>query len=149
MSTDMLISYEAGGLSIAEIVKRSGWAGFRDQEFQVLKRVCGMEDCVIDCGGGILVEAPASPDAEETLSERKSTLLRERTHVVYIRRGMDWLLEKTTKDANRPDLSTAYEATLKRRLPWYENAADLVLDMDKVSTEEAIELLLQKYGRRD
>ncbi len=145
----MLISYEAGGLSIADIVKKSGWQGFRDQEFRVLERVCAMDNCVLDCGGGILVEAPSNPDALETFSERKSALLRSRAHVVYIKRTMGWLLEKTTKDANRPELSSAYEATIDRRLPWYEKAADFMIDLDSVSTEDAIELLLKRYGRRD
>lgn len=149
LSTDMLISYEGGGLSIADIVKKSGWQGFRDLEFRVLEKVSAMSDCVLDCGGGILVEAPDRPDGFETFSERKGALLRKRAHVVYVKRSMDWLLEKTTKDANRPELSSAYENTITRRLPWFESAADFIIDLDSMSTEDAIELLLQRYGRRD
>ena len=129
LAIDSLISYEAGGRSAAAIVEEEGWSGFRDREYEVLVRVCAMPDIIIDCGGGILVEAAQSPDQPESLSERKGQLLRKSATVIYVKRDLDWLLERAPLDHSRPDLGGEYRALLERRLPWYEEAADFVLDM--------------------
>ncbi len=144
LSIDTLISYEAEGLSIQEIVEREGWNSFRDREYEVLKRVSRMRRVIIDCGGGILVEAPdpGDPAQRETPSVRKRELLRESSFVVYVKRDPDTLLGKDYKnDTTRPALDGAYETLLTRRLPLFEEAADMTLDMDRLELEEALELL--------
>ncbi|MBX7058487.1 MAG: shikimate kinase [Leptospirales bacterium] len=144
LSTDSLISYEAGGLTIAEIVAAEGWHGFRQREYQLLQKFLAMRRILIDCGGGILVESDAR--GGEVLSQRKLQLLRQTANIVYIKRNLEWLLERGQADALRPQLSADYEQTLMRRLPWYEEAADFTLNMDSRSLDEAMLVLQREFG---
>lgn len=138
LSTDNLVSYEANGMSIASIVEKEGWKGFRDREYETLRTVVSMKNIIIDCGGGILVEAPESESNPiETFSKRKSELLREHCFVVYIQRSEKWLLGHK-KNSSRPDLAGQYSELLKRRLPWYESVADYTLNLDSRDISDGI-----------
>lgn len=150
-STDTLISYEAGGQSIARIVATEGWPGFREREFRILQKLCAMRDVVIDCGGGILVEAPDenAGQPEEFFSRRKAELLKGSSEVVYVKRPLSWLLDRARRDANRPDLIGDYERVLERRLPWYEQTADFILDLGDGSATDGADRLVERYGRLD
>ncbi len=147
-STDTLVSYEAGGKTIADIVAANSWANFREREYQVLDKICRMDNVVVDCGGGIMVEAPAGPDQEETLSTRKVEVLKSHCEVIYIKREMEWLFKKADKNANRPDLQGEYRQVLERRMPWYEDMADFILDMTNRDLEWAMDILLARYEAR-
>lgn len=146
-STDTLISYEANGMSIPELVKREGWAGFREREFNILKTLSKMEGIILDCGGGILIEVPDDTSSGlERFSERKAALLHSCASVIYIKRNTDWLLKKVSGDPNRPDLTGPYLELLERRLPYYEKAADCIIDLDILSTEDAINKIAEIYA---
>lgn len=131
LSLDNLICYEMGGRTIQSIVEEMGWKGFRDLEWSMLAQVCQMPNVILDCGGGILVEAPIEPGAPERFSERKASLLKRHARVVYIKRDWDWLMSKSGLDPARPALGDDYRAILEKRLPWYEATADYVLDMTR------------------
>ncbi|MCR9144715.1 MAG: shikimate kinase [bacterium] len=149
LSTDSLVSYEAGGRTVAQIVEAEGWPGFRDREFELLETIGDMQNIVVDCGGGILVEASATDDApagSELFSERKAAKLKEIAHVVYIYRDIDWLIGRVAEDSNRPDLGGDYRKLLERRLPWYEQIADTTLDMDGREIEYGLDVLLRQFG---
>jgi len=148
LSTDTLISYEANGASIPAIVKEEGWGGFRSREYAVLKKISIMENIIIDCGGGILVEVPEENDPEnkEILSERKLHLLKSIATVIYVKRDIEWLIKKVAGDPSRPDLSGDYRTLLMRRLPWYEDAADYILDMESLNSENVITILMDKFN---
>ncbi len=143
LSTDTLIAYEAGGLPIRDIVASEGWAGFREREYRLLARVVNMPGVVIDCGGGILVDV--DENGTEYFSERKAALLRERCTTIYLKRSLHWLLTRELDSSHRPALGSDYEALLKRRLPWYEKAADYVLDLSGRDVSEGVEELLFHY----
>src|SRR3989338_65961 len=53
LSTDALI-VEHANLSISELVKKSGWEKFRAIEKEVISEIAEFDDCVFDCGGGIV-----------------------------------------------------------------------------------------------
>lgn len=147
-STDTLVAYEAGGRSIPQLVAAEGWPAFRARETEVLKKLSGMRGVIIDCGGGILVDAPAREGAEETYSESRVAILKACARIVYVQRDNDWLLQKVKDDPSRPALSVArdYQEILNRRLPWYERSADFILDMRRYSVEEAIGVLLHEFS---
>ena len=146
LSTDSLVSYEAGGRTIAQIVAAEGWPGFRDREFDLLAKIGDMRDIVVDCGGGILVEATAdAPAGTELFSERKAAKLKEIAHVVYIYRDIDWLIGRVAEDSSRPDLGGDYRQVLARRLPWYEKIADTTLDMDGREIEYGLDALMRRF----
>ncbi|OQX33092.1 MAG: shikimate kinase, partial [Candidatus Sedimenticola endophacoides] len=56
ISTDLLIEYENDGLGIPGIVAEQGWAAFREQEFRVIEKVTRLDNLIIDCGGGVIVD---------------------------------------------------------------------------------------------
>ncbi|MEQ9362679.1 MAG: shikimate kinase [Leptospirales bacterium] len=151
LSTDSLVSYEAGGRTVAQIVAAEGWPGFRDREYELLAKIGDMRDIVVDCGGGILVEAggPDAPAGAEIFSERKAAKLKEIAHVVYIYRDIDWLIGRVAEDSNRPDLGGDYRRLLERRLPWYERIADTTLDMDGREIDYGLEALARRFDPAD
>ncbi len=141
-STDTLICYEAGGLTIEKIVARDGWQSFRDQEHSVLSKIAPMSGIIIDCGGGILFEAADPSTGEEPLSQRKLELLQESSYIIYLKRSVDFLVNKIVPgDHNRPDLKGPYREILKNRLPVYEKYSNFIIDMDKYEIGEAANLL--------
>jgi shikimate kinase len=147
-STDDLISYEAGGLSIDHLVsKRGGWTGFRDREFFVLDRLVEMKGVIIDCGGGILVEAPQEKSLEETFSTRKANCLKRSCYTIYLQRNMDEACEKMNPDPNRPNLLGDYRKILQKRFPWYEKNNDLTIDLSTHPIKEATDLIYQQLKK--
>jgi shikimate kinase len=143
-STDEIITYEAGGVTIENLVaKRGGWPAFRDREFVVLENICRMKKVIVDCGGGILVEAPISGKDFETFSERKKRCLEESCLTVYLRRPEEVLLAKMNPDCNRPDLGKDYQELLQRRLPWYESCADLIIDLKDLNAKHALDQIME------
>jgi shikimate kinase len=147
LSTDTLVSYEAGGRTVARIVADEGWAGFRAREAALLDKIGAMREIVIDCGGGILVDTGGDlPDGSEVFSERKAAKLRSIAHIVYIRRDLDWLIDRVGQDAQRPDLGGDYRRLLERRLPWYEQVADTVLEMDGRDIEDGLAWLCERFA---
>lgn len=143
-STDSLISYEASGDSIEKIVADVGWPGFRDQEFKVLSKVTNMKGVIVDCGGGILVEAAPHIQAVETFSVRKSECLKNSCFTIYLKKNIEDLCIKMEPDANRPNLLGDYRTLLQRRLPWYEACADLTVELGEMNIKEVADYILHK-----
>ncbi len=148
-SIDALIRYECGARSIPEIVDREGWPGFREHEYEVVKKVAAFSNgALIDCGGGIVVDLDAS--GEEVFSRRKVEALRKNTLVVYLARDADYLASRIGGDPNRPALSDSldFEAIMARRDPWYREASDVVVDCGgRSKTELAHSVLAWFYER--
>jgi shikimate kinase len=148
-SLDALIRYEAGGLSIPEIVERDGWARFRELEWYVVQRAAAFQSgAVLDCGGGVVVDL--DPMGREMYSERKVGALREHTLIVYLWRGVEALQAKVENDPNRPSLSESesFREIIERRDPWYRQAADLVVDCTDLSKVEITNRVLAWYYDR-
>ena len=148
-SLDALIRYESGATPIPEIVEDKGWEGFRELEFEVVKKVSAFSSgALIDCGGGVVVDLDKA--GQEVFSERKVSALKRHSLVVYLERDPDYLLSRIQDDTNRPSLSESesFLEIMKRRAPWYEQAADLILDCnDQDKSILAEEILEWFYGR--
>jgi shikimate kinase len=142
-SLDALIRYEAMAMTIPEIVEREGWSGFREREFQVVRRVSAFQSgAVVDCGGGVVVDL--DPAGEEIFSNRKVDALRRNGLVVYLRRDPKVLMKKVSGDPSRPALSDhrSFLELMERRDRWYVEAADLVFDGEGIPRVEiAAEIL--------
>ncbi|MBW7857981.1 MAG: shikimate kinase [Leptonema sp. (in: Bacteria)] len=143
LSTDTLLSYEAGGMSIRQIVEKDGWQGLREQEYHLLQKLVTMESIVIDCGGGIIVDLDEA--GNEIFSKRKTDLLKHNCRVVYLRRDLKWLLSRGSESSHRPQLSHNYEAVIEKRLPWYEQVADYTLDLTGRDVTDGIEELVTMF----
>ncbi|MEW7977375.1 MAG: shikimate kinase [Candidatus Sedimenticola endophacoides] len=130
ISTDLLIEYEDDGLGIPGIVAEQGWAAFREQEFRVIEKVTRLDNLIIDCGGGVIVDLDQG--GNEIFSERKVSLLRTSGRVVWLKGDIARLAARVQGDPSRPALDAvrSAEEMMRRRLPFYEMAADLVIDIE-------------------
>ena len=93
------------------------------QTLQELKETA--KNQVISVGGGTPVR------------EENRTLMKEIGKVVYLRAKAETLYERLKKDTNRPllqggdeDLKTKIQGLLEKRSSAYEEAADLIIDVD-------------------
>lgn len=144
LSTDQLVCYEAGGKTIKEIVETEGWLSFRNREYEILKKLTSMNHIIIDCGGGILFDIDPNTN-EEIESERKIELLKKHTFIIYVYRDIEWLLNKVSNDAQRPDLNQQkeYIEILNKRLPFYKKYANYILDMRDKEIKDGVEEIVQ------
>ncbi|MES9869037.1 MAG: shikimate kinase [Sedimenticola sp.] len=132
LSTDLLIEYENGGRTIPEIIADSDgdWRSFREMEFEVVRKISRLDNTIIDCGGGIVVDL--DENGNEIFSERKIELLRQNGTIVWLKGDIARLAAKVQGDPNRPALDAvrSAEELMHRRLPFYEQAADLIMDLE-------------------
>ena len=111
-------------------------------------------------GGGVVVDL--DDDGNETFSARKVDALRgavtephgaRENVLVYLRRDVGYLVNRTSGDRNRPRLSddVSFAKLMERRAPWYFRAADYVVDAaggaveSRVKTKKAIKEEVLEY----
>ena len=149
ISTDMIAVYESGGISIEEMIRRNhgNWKNFRELEYRILKNISNAKNIILDCGGGIIFDIDAK--GNEILSERKVKLLKSFATIIYLSQGKDYLLNKVQSDPNRPDLSAinSYEMILNRRIPLYENTADIIYKIETSKPDVAAKDIFEKLKR--
>lgn len=143
LSTDLLIEFETG-ISIPEYVADHGWPSFRSRELAVIERIGAMDRVIVDCGGGVVVDVDPQ-SGTEVFSDRKVEALRGRGPVVWLRGDIDRLAAKTASDPGRPVLDATRSAAevMHRRVPFYEAAADVIIDVDgRKRSQLAVDLAL-------
>ncbi len=128
--------------SLAEWIREHGWEAFREREAAELERVLAdRAPRVIATGGG----------AVERAGNRQR--LREAARVVWLREAPDVLLERLARAPNeRPaltelDPARELESIALRRAPWYAEVADVVLDCDRRTPPELVQMLRAKLAR--
>ena len=135
--TDKLIEKRAGK-SISDIFKEEGEAAFRQMETKCLQELMTLKDeRIISTGGGL----PMKIENHE--------LLKRLGTVVYLRISPKGVWERLKNDTTRPllqcdDPMAKIEELLAKRAPVYEQAADVVLDVDGKNMEEVLTELEQK-----
>ncbi len=145
-SLDALVRYEAGGRTIAQIVRREGWEGFRARELEVVRKVAAFRGgALIDAGGGVVAELDAR--GRERFSRRKVGALRRHGFVVYLRRDVAYLERRIASDPARPALSASesFREIMERRDPWYRRAADWVLECRGRDKDALARAILARY----
>ena len=121
--TDRVIEQRAGA-DISWIFELEGEERFRDREQQVIEEMTQRQGIVLATGGGAVLRA------------RNRILLRERGVVVYLRSGIDLIIERTRDDRRRPllqvdDVREQIESLTAERGPMYEAAAHLAITVDR------------------
>ena len=60
--------------------------------------------------------------------------------IVYLKRDVAYLLNRTSGDKNRPSLSddVSFQTLMERRAPWYFRAADYIVDASGGAVESAV-----------
>ena len=117
---------EHTGATVALIFEIEGEEGFRKREMKMLEELSGRENIVLATGGGVV-------NSPENCSR-----LRERGYTVYLDAPLDLLLERTSRDRNRPLLNTddregSLTSLLEEREPLYRDVSDLVVRTDRRS----------------
>lgn len=147
MSSDTLIEYENGGHTIAEIIAKNkgDWHAFRDMEFEVTRKIAAMDGVIVDCGGGIIVDL--DEDGNEVYSKRKIQALKKNGKIIWLKGDIKRLVEKVKNKPERPTLSAVRDAEeiMNRRLPFYQKAADIVIDIEGKKRTEIAESIAKMF----
>lgn len=129
-SLDRIIE-KKGGMGIPEFVARNGWPKFRELEYEVVQEVCNeAQNAILDCGGGVV------------LDHRNVDRLKRRGRVVLLTAEFSILLERLSRDRNRPALldGVSFEEEqrkiMEEREEKYKAAADFVCDTSYVKPED-------------
>ncbi len=122
-------------MSIASLVEQYGWEYFRRAESEITKDVSKKDGIVISCGGGVVVE----PQNIQTLKQNGK--------IFWLQVTVPTLLKRIGYDVNRPSLTGKsqkedMEKTLKNRYDLYKNAADEIIDTEKLSKEEVVQKII-------
>jgi shikimate kinase len=146
ISTDLLIEYDNGGKSIPEIVAEANgnWKNFRDMEFSVVEKISRLDNVIVDCGGGVVVDI--DEQGNEVFSSRKIELLRRNGIIIWLKGDIARLAAKVQHDPDRPALDAvkSAEEMMQRRLPFYEEAADWVIDIEGKTRKKLSKKIFKK-----
>lgn len=143
------------GLSIPDIFRSAGEAGFRAIERKTLNNVLSAvpTDLLISLGGGTLTD------------EESREMVRKNCKCIYLRASVQELAKNLREDgaaagrpmlaganpdasADAPDsLESRISAMMAVRGPIYEKAADIILDIDGLSYEQAARQILNSFSR--
>lgn len=146
VDTDVEVE-RAAGSSVREIFSTRGEAGFRVEESRVLAAVLGGSvPVVVSVGGGAV------------LDDTNRAALRGAGTVVWLRARPDTLARRVGRNADRPLLAAAADATgpggpapaLARieaqRRGLYEEVASVVIDVDDLAPAAVVERVLGAVG---
>jgi shikimate kinase len=130
IDTDHVIE-EKTGMTIPTIFARRGEQAFRELEGAILQELLapGQPRRIIATGGGIVGRR----------ANRKA--LSKLGYVVWLQAPVDVIIQRTSRNGNRPLLQTAdprgkIEQLIKERSPLYHEIADLELETSGLETEE-------------
>lgn len=129
------------GLTVPEIFAERGEAAFRAEEREALVEAIGSEGpVVVSVAGGAVLDA------------ENRRMVREGGTVVWLRADVETLAARVGAGAGRPLLGDDPAAALAQlyevRRPVYAEVADVVVDVDDLTPEEAVERILAAIGAR-
>ncbi len=129
----------ATGLTVPELFARDGEAAFRQAEADVLARACDdPQPSVVSVAGGAVLR----PDNRERIMRSG--------RVVWLRARPQTLAARVGDGAGRPLLDDDPAGAMVRlsaeRAPYYEELAELVVDVDELTPEVVAEHILSGLG---
>ncbi|AZP11440.1 bifunctional shikimate kinase/3-dehydroquinate synthase AroKB [Undibacterium parvum] len=127
------------GVSIPVIFEVEGEASFRQREAEVVKDLTAQDGVVLATGGGAI------------LDEASRRFLHERGTVIYLRAGINSILQRTRHDKNRPLLRTAdprkkLEELEAQREPLYQQIAHLVIETGRPNVQFLVQSILTQLA---
>lgn len=132
LSLDEMIVQKAG-ISIPEIVERSGWEHFRDIESEVVQEASARDGVVLDCGGGAI------------LREKNVCNLKRNGTVFLLSATPETIVSRIHDDKNRPALTEGktfleeIAEVLESRTAAYLAAAEFIIPTDQAAPCEIAE----------
>jgi len=134
---DLLIEQKVGK-SIPEIFQQEGEIAFRELEMRVTEEVTNKKKAVIACGGGIV------------LNKINIDWLRKSARMVYLTASPGVILKRVAnEEGQRPLLEVdnptlAIQEMLSFRKPFYERAADIIIDTSKLDIDSVSKQIISK-----
>ena len=127
------------GVSIPVIFEVEGEASFRQREAEVVKDLTAQDGVVLATGGGAI------------LDEASRRFLHERGTVIYLRAGINSILQRTRHDKNRPLLRIAdprkkLEELEAQREPLYQQIAHLVIETGRPNVQFLVQSILTQLA---
>jgi shikimate kinase len=135
LDSDRVIE-ERTGADIPLIFEKEGEDGFRKREQAVIDELTLQDNLVLATGGGVILSA----------DNRKA--LAQRGQVIYLHSDIKSLVERTSKDQNRPLLQTGHDPhsvlrqILEQREPLYRETADFTVDTSNTSIRNVIQAII-------
>ncbi|MGB6055700.1 MAG: bifunctional shikimate kinase/3-dehydroquinate synthase AroKB [Burkholderiaceae bacterium] len=123
------------GASIPWIFEIEGEESFRQREAEVIRDLSAEEGIVLATGGGAV------------LRPENRACLKERGTVIYLRASVNSILQRTSRDRNRPLLQTAdprarIEELAREREPYYQEVADLVIETGRPNLQFLVQSII-------
>lgn len=132
---------DKAGMSIPEIVERFGWPGFRDMESEVARELAGLDNIVIDTGGGVIER-----------SENIETL-KTNARIFWLKASVETIVSRIQEGTHRPALINGKTFTeevaevLNHRIPKYKTAAHYEIDTDSLTPEQVAERIMELWQK--
>ena len=128
------------GVSIPVIFEIEGEVSFRQREADVIRDLTAQNGIVLATGGGAIL----NPESLRYLHERGT--------VIYLRAGINSILQRTRNDKNRPLLRTAdprkkLEELEAQRHPLYQQAAHLIIETGRPNVQHLVQSILDKLPK--
>ncbi|MGS0741904.1 bifunctional shikimate kinase/3-dehydroquinate synthase AroKB [Glaciimonas sp. GG7] len=125
------------GASIPLIFEIEGEPSFRQREAEVIRDLTARQNIVLATGGGAIL----NPDNRAYL---KSSGI-----VIYLRASVHHILQRTSRDKNRPLLQTAdprrrLEELSRQRDPLYREIADIIIDTGRPNVQFLVHSILSQ-----
>jgi shikimate kinase len=133
---------EKVGMSIPEFVEKHDWPAFRNVESEVARELSGVDNIVVDSGGGV-IERPENIDA-----------LRANGIIIWLKASVDAIVSRIEGGTERPSLTGVksftdeVEEILDRRIPKYAAAAQYEVDTDGLTPEQVADRVVGFWERR-
>jgi shikimate kinase len=128
---------ERTGADIPLIFEKEGEAGFRKREAAIIDELTQMDNIILATGGGAVL----NPENRNHLISRGT--------VFYLKSSLKTLIERTSKDKNRPLLQAEeppeviLQCLLEQRGPLYEETADYVIETANNSIHSVIQAIIK------
>ena len=135
VDTDLLIQ-DKEGLSLQEILNAKGAAYFSEAESHVLQELSAQNSIISTGGSAVYYE-----DAMKHLKERGT--------VIYLRISLEEMLSRIRNITTRGILLKPGETVQEMynaRVPLYEKYADLVIDCDDLTAEQAVAAICEAWS---
>ncbi|AIY39610.1 3-dehydroquinate synthase [Collimonas arenae] len=125
------------GVSIPLIFEIEGEESFRQRETEVIRDLSARSGIVLATGGGAIMRA------------ENREYLKTRGTVIYLRASIHNILQRTSRDKNRPLLQTAdprrrLEELSRQREPYYRDVADIVIDTGRPNVQFLVHSILSQ-----
>jgi len=134
---DMII--EDAGKSIPEIFSEDGEIRFREYEIAACKKASKYNKVVISCGGGCV------------LNKINIDYLKQNCHIVLLQTSAEEIYKRCMKDGketrpviDKADPKAEIETVLTFRRPFYEAAAEIIVNTTERDINEIVKDIIEK-----